>query len=66
MRTTVKIEGMSCNHCVMAVTKALSAVEGIKDVQVDLDRGEATFEEGKPNQPHIVREAIEKAGFKLG
>lgn len=44
---TVKIKGMTCNHCVMAVTKALNEIEGIKDVKVDLEKGEAFFE-GKP------------------
>ena len=31
--TTIKIRGMSCQHCVMAVTKALGAIDGIKDVR---------------------------------
>ena len=30
---SIKIKGMSCQHCVMAVTKALSALDGIKNVQ---------------------------------
>lgn len=42
---TVKIKGMSCGHCVMAVTKALGGIAGIKNVQVDLKNGAATFEE---------------------
>jgi len=33
---TIKIEGMSCNHCVMAVTKALSGIDGIGNVKVDI------------------------------
>ena len=46
--TTIKIKGMSCQHCVMAVTKALGSIEDLKDVQrgsperrSDLYRGEA-------------------------
>ena len=35
---TVKIKGMTCNHCVMAVTKALNEIDGIKDVKVDLEK----------------------------
>ena len=46
--TTIKIKGMSCQHCVMAVTKALGSIEDIKDVRVDLQKGEATFTEVKP------------------
>ena len=44
---SIKIKGMSCQHCVMAVTRALSAVDGIKDVKVDLKSGIATYEEVK-------------------
>ncbi len=44
--TTIKIKGMSCNHCVMAVTKALNEIEGIKNVKVDLAKGEADLDVG--------------------
>jgi copper chaperone len=37
--TTIKIEGMSCNHCVMAVTKALNEIDGIKDVKLPALKG---------------------------
>lgn len=39
--TTVKIGGMTCNHCVMNVKKAISSVEGVNDVEVNLEQGEA-------------------------
>ena len=61
---TVKIKGMSCNHCVMAVTKALNEIHGIKEVQVDLAKGEATFDEEEPVDMDIVREQIAKAGYE--
>lgn len=41
--TTIKIKGMSCNHCVMAVTKAMEEVGTVKNVKVDLKKGEATL-----------------------
>lgn len=63
---TIKIKGMSCQHCVKAVTKALSEIDGIQDVKVDLAGGEATFAEVKPVDLQILRERIEKAGFELG
>ncbi|MBW1766548.1 MAG: heavy-metal-associated domain-containing protein, partial [Deltaproteobacteria bacterium] len=40
----IKINGMSCNHCVMAVTRALNEIDGVKDVKVDLSKGKAAFE----------------------
>gem|GEM_PF-833335 len=44
MMQTVKVNGMSCQHCVMAVSKALRGLKGVKDVQVDLKKGEAAIE----------------------
>ncbi|MCL2295727.1 MAG: cation transporter [Methanomassiliicoccaceae archaeon] len=35
-RSIVNVEGMSCGHCSMAVTKALKALPGIRNVEVDL------------------------------
>jgi copper chaperone len=66
MMKTVKIKGMSCQHCVMAVTKALSGLAGVKDVQVDLKKGEATFAEEKAVEMQAIRDAIAKAGFEVG
>lgn len=63
---TIKIKGMSCNHCVMSVTRALNEISGIKNVKVDLDKGEASFDEVKPVSMDTVRERIEKAGYEVG
>jgi copper chaperone len=63
--TTIKIKGMSCNHCVMAVTKALDEIDGIKDVHVDLAGGTATFEEVSPVDMDAVREKIKMAGYEV-
>jgi copper chaperone len=62
---SIKIKGMSCQHCVMAVTKALGALDGIKDVKVDLKSGVATYEEVKSVDPAAVAAAIKKAGFEV-
>jgi len=61
----IKITGMSCNHCVMAVTKALKGIEGIEDVSVDLKAGEATFEETKSVDPEVIKQKISEAGFEV-
>lgn len=61
----IKIEGMSCQHCVMAVTKALSALDGIANVQVDLKTGVAAYDETKPVDAKVVAEAIKKAGYDV-
>jgi copper chaperone len=62
----VTIKGMSCNHCVMAVEKALKGIEGVTHVNVSLEKGEATFDESAGVDMNAVREAIQKAGYQVG
>jgi copper chaperone len=62
---SIKIKGMNCQHCVMAVTKTLSAIDGIKNVQVDLKSGQASYEETKPVDAKIVADAVKKAGYEV-
>jgi copper chaperone len=64
--TTVKVKGMSCQHCVAAVTKALDEIEGTKNVKVDLSSGEASFDEEKPVNMDTVKEKIRSAGYQIG
>ena len=63
--TTIKVKGMSCQHCVGSVTKALSEIEGIADVQVSLEKGEATFNENSPLAEQTIKDAITKIGFEV-
>jgi copper chaperone len=62
---TIKIKGMTCRHCVMAVTKALVGIDGIRDVKVDLASGEASYTEDAPVADALIRERIAKAGFDV-
>jgi copper ion binding protein len=62
---SIKIKGMSCQHCVMAVTRALGAIEGIRDVHVDLEKGTATYQEDKPVSADAVIAAIRNAGYDV-
>lgn len=62
---SIKIKGMSCHHCVMAVTKALVALDGVTDVKVDLKSGVATYEEVKAVDPKAVDAAVKKAGYEV-
>ena len=63
---TLKIKGMSCQHCVKNVKKTLEEIDGISGVAVDLAKGEATFEETGPVDADLIREKIRKAGYELG
>ena len=66
MESTVKIKGMSCQHCVMTVTKTLSTIEGVKDVKVNLDQAQASFFHDSPIDMSELKKKIEKAGFEIG
>jgi copper chaperone len=63
---SVKIKGMSCQHCVKTVKKTLEEIDGISNVAVDLTSGEAKFEETHPVDRELIRERIKKAGFEVG
>ncbi len=62
---SLKIKGMSCQHCVGSVKKALENIPGLSQVTVNLDAGEATFENKNVAQEEI-RAAISKIGFEPG
>jgi copper chaperone len=65
MATTLNVKGMSCQHCVMSVTKALSQLEGIKNVQVDLAKGEVRFDNTKEVASNRIEKAISDAGYEI-
>lgn len=61
----IKIKGMSCGHCVGAVTGVLESVDGISDVRVDLEKGQAEFLETAPVDMDRVAELIRDAGYEV-
>jgi len=65
MASTVRVKGMSCQHCVMAVTKALTQLDGIQKVEVDLPKGEVRFENTKGLAANQIEKAIEQAGYQV-
>jgi len=62
----VAIKGMSCQHCVSAVTKALEQLDGVKNVEVSLEKGEAWFEEERSVDREALRKAVQDAGYDVG
>jgi len=63
MKKDYKIEGMSCNHCVMAVQKNLSKLN-IKKYEVKIGSANVEFDEIETKEIMIVK-AIEDAGYKV-
>lgn len=60
-QTTLKVEGMTCNHCRMHVENALRGVNGVENAQVDLAKGEAVVT-GAANREDLIK-AVEEAGY---
>ncbi len=65
MASVLRVKGMSCQHCVMSVTKALGQLEGVQNVQVDLAKGEVRFDNTKTVAPDRIEKAIEDAGYEV-
>ncbi len=65
-KATIKIQGMTCNHCSMRVQKAIKGVAGVQDAQVDLGKAEAsvTFDEAKTNVDALSTVVVD-AGYKV-
>ena len=63
--TTYAVTGMSCQHCVDAVTAEVGRISGVDQVQVDLPAGAVTVTSAAPLELDEVRDAIDEAGFDL-
>ncbi|EMY33312.1 heavy metal transport/detoxification protein [Arthrobacter crystallopoietes BAB-32] len=64
--TKVSIDGMTCGHCVAAVTEELSAIDGVQDVAVELNKGgisTATVQSEGELDPEQIGEAVAEAGY---
>lgn len=57
--------GMSCGHCSAAVTEALSALPGVRAVEIDLAGKQALVTASAAPDIAAVRNAIEEAGYQL-
>jgi copper ion binding protein len=63
--TVYTVAGMTCGHCVAAVTDEVSKLAGVSDVGVDLDTGRVTVTSGEPLAEADVRAAVDEAGYEL-
>jgi copper chaperone len=65
MATILKVKGMSCQHCVMSVTKALSQLDGVKNIQIELPTGMVRFDNTKDVASNRIEKAISDAGYEV-
>ena len=64
--STYTVVGMTCEHCVRAVTEEVGALEGVTGVEVDLASGLVTVSSTTPVEDSVVAEAVAEAGYDVG
>ncbi|MEV0729424.1 MULTISPECIES: cation transporter [Polymorphospora] len=62
---TYTVAGMTCGHCVQAVTAELTALPGVSDVRVELPTGTVSVTSDAPLALDTVRAAVDEAGYEL-
>lgn len=63
--TTYTVSGMTCGHCVTAVTEELTRLTGVREVRVDLTSGRVDVDSDQPLADDEVRAAVDEAGYQL-
>ena len=62
----INVAGMSCDHCKAAVTKAVSALEGVSSVEVNLENNTAAVEFDESTLLlDAIKQAIEAQGYDV-
>jgi copper chaperone CopZ len=63
--TVLHVAGMTCEHCVRAVSDELGALPGVSDVRIDLASGRIEVTARAPLDDRAVRAAVDEAGYEL-
>ncbi len=63
----INVEGMSCDHCVQTITKAVMDVQGVKEVSVNLEGKQVSVDyDERDGVLKEIKGAITEAGFQAG
>lgn len=65
MQTTIKVSGMTCGHCISAVTMELSLLPTVTEVNVDLESGQVEITSDEALDQAKIASAIDEAGYEL-
>ena len=65
MEKTLKIEGMMCGHCEMHVKKALLALDGVKQAEVNCTTGTAVVTLEKEIADDTLKQAVADEGYRV-
>lgn len=60
----ISIDGMTCGHCAMSISKELTAVAGVREVEVDHNSGKARLTADDAVQRGDLEHAISEAGYR--
>jgi copper chaperone len=63
--TQYTVKGMTCGHCVSAVSTEVGRLDGVTGVDVDLASGVVSVSSAAPLDEKAVREAVDEAGYEL-
>lgn len=63
--TEYKVQGMTCGHCAQAVTAEIKKLEGVEDVQVNVDGGLVLVDSQSTLDVDAVAAAVDEAGYEL-
>jgi copper chaperone len=61
----ITVKGMSCAHCVAAMTKAMQGLPGVSHVKVDLAGGRVSYDCTAPLPREDLARVVQAAGFEL-
>lgn len=64
-KATIKIIGMTCDHCVKSVKQGLAGLDGVRSVEVSLETGQAQvdYDEGRTDDD-ALRARVEEIGYR--
>lgn len=65
MKEVLKVEGMSCGHCVNSIESSVGKLEGVTSVKVDLANNEVTVEFYNEKTLNQIKEKIEDQGYEV-
>lgn len=67
-QTDIIVQGMTCGHCVAAVTEELKTIDGVREVQIDLHEGGESpvhITSEKDLNPQAIADAVDEAGYQI-
>lgn len=65
VKTSIKVAGMTCQHCVNSVTEEVSGLSGVVSVNIDLASGSVEIESANELVASDLEAAIQEAGYEV-